>query len=180
MKKSARVIVTYKCNRKCENCCNEYIKNVPEVQFEDLLKYEEIIITGGEPILIAPRVVEMIHRLRAQKFEGKIWLYTATFTAGHWANEMLIRDVDGITYTLHAEYSNKDISRLRRLTKFLKDEGLSGSYRLLIDSRVMNDISLRDIKGIDSWTSIRALKWKSEECPVPDNEELMFYDLEKE
>ena len=40
MKKTARVIVTYRCDRKCENCCNEHIRNVPEVQFEDLLGYD--------------------------------------------------------------------------------------------------------------------------------------------
>lgn len=180
MKKTARVIVTYKCNRKCKNCCNEHLQNVPEVQFENLLEYKEIVITGGEPMLIAPRVVEMVHRLRDKGFRGKIWLYTATFNMGHWANEMLIRDVDGITYTFHTEYTNKDISKLKNLTDFLNSGGFPGSYRLVIDSRVMNDISLRDIKGIKKWTSIKALEWKDRECPIPENEELLFYDLEKE
>ncbi|MEY8429262.1 4Fe-4S cluster-binding domain-containing protein [Lachnospiraceae bacterium 48-42] len=180
MKKTARVIVTYRCDRKCENCCNEHIRNVPEVQFEDLLEYDEIVITGGEPMLFAPRVVELVHRLRDRRFRGRIWLYTATFNEDHWAHRMLIRDVDGITYTFHAEYTNRDISRLKDLTEFLNSGGFPGSYRLMVDSRVMRDISLQDIKGIRKWTDIKALVWKDGACPVPEHEELLFYDLEKE
>jgi len=93
---------------------------------------------------------------------------------------MLIRYVDGITYTFHADYTNRDISRLKDLTEFLNSGGLSGSYRLMVDSRVMRDISLQDIKGIRKWTDIKALVWKDGACPVPQHEELMFYDLEKE
>lgn len=180
MKKTARVIVAYKCNRKCENCCNEHIQDVPEIQFEDLLKYEEIVITGGEPMLIAPRVVEMVHRLRDKGFRGKIWLYTATFDKKHWAHNMLIRDVDGITYTFHADYTNRDISMLKDLTEFLNSGGFPGSYRLMVDSRVMRDISLQDIKGIRKWTEVKSLIWRADECPVPEHEDLLFYDLEKE
>lgn len=180
MKKTARVIVTYKCNRKCENCCNEHIQDVPEVQFEDLFKYEEIVITGGEPMLIAPRVVEMVHRLRDKGYKGKIWLYIATFDKRHWAHSMLIRDVDGITYTFHVNYTNRDISMLRDLTELLNSGGFPGSYRLMVDSRVMRDISLQDIKGIRKWTEVKSLIWRVDECPVPEHEDLLFYDLEKE
>ncbi len=180
MKKTARVIVTYRCDRKCENCCNEHIRNAPEVQFEDLLEYDEIVITGGEPMLIAMRVFGLVHRLLDRKFRGRIWLYTATFNANSWEHKMLIRYVDGITYTFHADYTNRDISRLKDLTEFLNSGGLSGSYRLMVDSRVMRDISLQDIKGIRKWTDIKALVWKDGACPVPQHEELLFYDLEKE
>lgn len=74
----ARVIVTKKCNRKCKGCCNERLGLIDKVSFEDLFKYEEICITGGEPMLMSERVVEMIHRLRLQGYTGKIWLYTAS------------------------------------------------------------------------------------------------------
>ena len=97
MKKTARVIVTYNCPRNCPNCCNEHIGNVPEVKFEDLLKYEELVITGGEPMLIAPRVVEMIHRLQAQEYKGKIWLYTSSIKTARWADREVLKLVDGIT-----------------------------------------------------------------------------------
>lgn len=186
MKKTARVIVTYKCNRKCENCCNEHIGNVPEVQFEDLMKYEEIVITGGEPMLIAPRVVEMVHRLRTNGFTGRIWLYTATFNVNHWAHKMLIKEVDGITYTVHSPTSRKDISCAAKLNLYIRDnldnQHNSRSDRLLYDSRswaCMDEI-MADTKDGNHWSKIKSLKWKEDECPIPENEELLFYDLEKE
>ena len=109
MKKAARVIVTYDCPRHCENCCNEHIGNVPEVKFENLLKYEELVITGGEPMLLAPRVVEMIHRLRANGYTGKIWLYTSCIKTARWADREVLKEVDGITYTLHHRPSQNDL-----------------------------------------------------------------------
>lgn len=53
----ARVIVTMKCNRKCKGCCNEHLGEINRVDFEDLFKYDEICITGGEPMLMSERVV---------------------------------------------------------------------------------------------------------------------------
>lgn len=47
MKKTARVIVTLKCNRNCPGCCNTNLPEYREVHTdEELLDYEEIVITG--------------------------------------------------------------------------------------------------------------------------------------
>lgn len=121
MKKTARVIVTYDCPRNCPNCCNQHIENVPQVKFEDLLKYEELVLTGGEPMMIGARVVEMIHRLRVQGFDGKIWLYTAELNTKRWADKAALREVNGITYTFHFEYTQRDIMFLKRLSKYLAE-----------------------------------------------------------
>lgn len=180
MKKVARVIVTYDCNRNCENCCNEHIENVTEVHFEDLLKYEEIVITGGEPMIIGPRVVEMIHRLRENGYRGMIWLYTAELNVKRWADKTVIREISGINYTFHYKYTQRDLTLLKRLTEYLNKTDTSEMHnRLIIDSRLKNEINWNDI-GIDAWDCVRWLEWKTGECPVPDNEELVFYDLEKE
>lgn len=188
MKKTARVIVTYNCPRHCPNCCNEHISNVPEVKFEDLLKYEELVITGGEPMLIAPRVVEMIHRLQAQEYKGKIWLYTSSIKTDRWADREVLKLVDGITYTLHHKPSQTDLRDARKLNKFVmeyRDNRITRrSDRLLIDSRcyteeVLSIIGLYDT-GMHHWTSVKPLEWKDDECPIAENEELVFYDLEKE
>ena len=189
MKKVARVIVTYKCPRHCENCCNEHIGNVPEVKFEDLMKYEELVITGGEPMLIALRVVEMIHRLRASGFSGKIWLYTSSLKIARWADKAVMKEVDGITYTLHFKPSQIDLRDVRKLSEFIFDNLDNRTHdrsdRLLIDSRcysveLLRIIASNDHNPLDHWTSIKSLKWKDGECPLPEGEELVFYDLEKE
>lgn len=55
----ARVIVTLECNRHCENCCNTgdaFLGYKVLTDINELLAYEEIIITGGEPMLISNAV----------------------------------------------------------------------------------------------------------------------------
>ena len=139
MKDVARVIVTYNCPRSCPNCCNEHIGNVPAVKFEDLLKYKELVITGGEPMLIGERVVEMIHRLRANGYKGKIWFYTSCLKTARWADRAVLQAVNGITYTLHHKPSQKDLSDFKKLNKFLLEKldnrAHDRSDRLLIDRR---------------------------------------------
>lgn len=189
MKKVARVIVTYNCPRQCENCCNKHIGNVPEVVFTDLLKYEELVITGGEPMLLAPRVLEMIHRLRANGYEGKIWLYTSCIKTARWADRAVLKEVDGITYTLHYKPLQTDLRNARKLSKYILDNLDNRTHkrsdRLLIDSRcytveVLRIIGSDDYNPLDHWTSVKSLKWKDGACPLPEGEKLVFYDLEKE
>lgn len=180
-----RVIVTKKCNRKCKGCCNDYLKKVDKVQFEDLFKYEELIITGGEPMLLSDRVVEMIHRLRFGGYKGKIWLYTSSShrLSTYWACKMLIDEVDGITYTIHQgkmEAVKRDLVDLRRLDTYLKGQDRAGkSDRLYIDSRVFNQDYVNSLEY--KWAVIKSLEWKENvDCPVPEGEKLVFYDLEAE
>lgn len=184
MKKTARVIVTYDCHRNCPNCCNEHLKNVLEVKFDDLLKYEEVVITGGEPMMIGARVVEMIHRLRASGYKGMIWLYTADLNANRWPDKAVLREVSGVTYTFHYEYTQRDISVLKRLTEYLSKIDTSNMHnRLIIDSRLLHELNWEDIipgMGAGAWDCVRWLEWKNDECPIPNNEELLFYDLEKD
>ena len=186
MKKTARVIVTYDCPRACQSCCNKHIGDVPQVKFEDLLSYEEVVITGGEPMLLAPRVVEMIHRLRANGFTGKIWLYSSSVKVSRWADKAVLKEVDGVTYTVHFKPSVNDLRDARKLSDFifenLDNRTHKRSDRLLIDSRCCPE-ALFSIIGVgfaDHWSKVESLQWREDECPLPENEELVFYDLAKE
>ena len=55
MKKTARVIITSKCDRKCPGCCNsklDYTSLAKVIGGITALKdYEEVVITGGEPMI---------------------------------------------------------------------------------------------------------------------------------
>lgn len=179
-----RVFVTEKCNRRCRSCIKKQMRAMKKVTFEDLKKYDEIIITGGEPMLISERCVEMVHRLRFQGYTGKIYLYTADASkvSKYWAADMLIDEVDGITFTLY--YSSKkdklknELRSLRKLNKFLKSKDRSGKVdELIIDSRVYTD----EYAGtLDGWSKVIPKEMKSVKCEVPEVEECVFYDLEAE
>ena len=71
----ARVIITRKCNRKCDGCCNNYpslmsqiqpITNIWELNRKDV---SEILITGGEPLLFPKEVSRLVTEIKG--FERK-------------------------------------------------------------------------------------------------------------
>jgi hypothetical protein len=138
----------------------------------------------GESLLMSERVVEMVHRLRLQGYTGKIWLYTANSRKlkSYWACKMLIDAVDGITYTIHNGDMGKvksDLIDLRHLDTYLKESDRSGkSDRLYIDSRVFNQDYVDSLRY--GWAVIKSLEWRMDDCPLPEGEELVFYDLEAE
>lgn len=173
MKKIARVIVAFNGGRNCPNYCNQYAKNI--LKIEELLPYEEIAITGGEPMQMGARLVEMIHRLKAYGYNGMIWLYTSDLDVRRWPDKSVIAEISGINYTFHYEYTQKDITDLKRLSDYLRTIDTSNMHnRLVIDSRLKHEINWNDI-GLDSWDCVRWLK-----CEISENEELVFYDLERD
>lgn len=67
MKKTARVIVTLACNRKCPGCCNETIGKVASIgDISVLSDYEEVVITGGEPMLNPDSLLRFIKALKSR------------------------------------------------------------------------------------------------------------------
>ena len=78
MKKTARVIVTFQCNRRCPGCCNSNLPEYRKVHTdEELMGYQEIVITGGEPMLIPGKTLEFINRMWDKGYRGKMYLYTS-------------------------------------------------------------------------------------------------------
>ena len=171
----ARVVVTLDCSRQCPDCCNHtgilaFGKKITDI--EQLLGYEEIIITGGEPILIYDKVEAFIKMLRSKQYEGEIYLYSALYRS--WAYEKLLPLVDGLHFTLHAEARDQDIIELKALSKVIADfEGKS--FRLSIDNRLYDKYDFSNI-NFSHWSVIRKLQWLKE-CPLPAGEELVIFEL---
>ena len=75
-----RLLVTSDCPNACPLCCNKQfdIKDVPVV---DNWNYEEIMITGGEPLLYPNRLEKLCKAIREvteqMGLRPKIYLYTA-------------------------------------------------------------------------------------------------------
>lgn len=176
MKKTARVIVTFRCNRKCPGCCD---LNLPEYQKvhtdEELMEYQEIVITGGEPMLIPGKTLEFINRMWDKGYRGKMYLYTSLWNNKGISKEIL-KELDGFTFTLHAECSDTDIMALKNLSNSGILQNKDFSSRLVIDKRVYDRYDLSNI-NFSRWSVIRKLEWK-EKCDPAANEDLLVYELQ--
>lgn len=178
MKNIARVIVTYECFRSCTYCRNKCIFKVRQVRFEDLLRYDELIISGGEPMLIGEMVVEMMHRLRVfYGYKGKMWIDTSSLNVNRWADKAVIRNIDGIKYTFNYGYTQNDLRLLKKLSNYLDQVDRSVMYnRLNIDNKLKKDINWDDIR-LGNWDCVQ---WIDHTSEVNKDTDVVFYDLEKE
>ena len=107
-KVTARVIVTLDCNRNCDYCCNtEAILEEANVldSYNELLTYDEVCITGGEPSLAQDVTGGLIDFLYSHDSRFKTYLYTA-----RWDNIIIdwLPILDGIHYTIHAEDGERE------------------------------------------------------------------------
>jgi len=175
----ARVIVSMACNRKCDNCCNKgrVIAQAEKLDnIDPLLFYDEIILTGGEPMLISNQVAIFLHDLRRNHvYFGKIYLYTALYNRKLELEYMdLFNYIDGLHYTVHYESTDQEVAELKLLSEMLPRKSKI-SFRLSIDNRLYEkyDFSNIDLSG---WSIVRKLKWL-DECQLPENEKLFLYDL---
>lgn len=173
--KKARLLVTRKCPRKCEGCCNEHIGGalIPEarkVTVEELFQYDKILITGGEPTLERELVYHLVNALRQNGYAGVIYLYTAWWIDG-WFYEHLIHHIDGIHYTLHAEADHNDLMKFLDFQDFAESHRhLNKSFRLYIDNRVTFPVTV--VPSLYKRVEVKAWKDMSNES-LPEGEELL-------
>lgn len=172
MKRAARVIVTYQCNRICPGCCNSKLFNVPKISnISELKEYEEVVLTGGEPMLFPGDLLKLIKRLKRQNIAQKIFLYTACLVADEYPK--ILNRIDGITVTLHANATDDDIRNLKYMSEKLYGEDLD--MRLFIDERVYEKYDLSNI-CMKTWTVVRKLKWK-DKCDPAEHEDLLYFPI---
>ncbi len=177
MKKTARVIVTFNCNRNCHGCCNKQgrrnsIINSPK----NLFDYSEIVVTGGEPLLNPSETLGFITYMREHGYKGKIFMYTS-YWSGKDIAKTVLKELDGITFTLHAEANDSDITALKNLSNsgILQDKDFNS--RLFIDKRCYDKYDFSNI-NLTRWSVIRKLEWK-EECHPAEHEDLIYFPINK-
>ena len=149
------------CNRDCEGCCNKDW-DLDNLDIAESYKgYEEIILTGGEPMLRPFFVRRVIKEIRRQT-DAPIYLYTAKLDCLCIARSILSK-IDGITVTLHEQNNVEDF---KRFNTFLSEELKKDKYLRL---NVFKNI---DISGIDTkgWQVKNGIVW-IKNCPLPKNEE---------
>ena len=178
MKKTARILITTKCNRSCPGCANDLfiasgnmltMNNITEVY-----KYDEIIITGGEPMLRPDLVLKTIEEIKLYS-KAPIFMYSSTIRIDNDNALKVLEMINGLTYTVHYEYTEKDEKMLRVLSYILDKFNLNS--RLLIDSRLAHILEKKNIKW-ENWNSIKLLEWQDDgDCPLPSHETGYYYKV---
>lgn len=166
--KKLRLLFTPDCNRNCKKCCNKDwdLEKLPKVT--SFYQYDEIIITGGEPLLYPERLIGFLQAVRLVS-SAKIYLYTAITVRERTFKPIydVIQHVDGVSITLH---NQNDVNNLYHVVYSIKNDALTAK------AFMNKSIRLNVFKGIDisiidtfDWT-IKYIEWK-DDCPLPANEE---------
>lgn len=180
----ARVLVTNTCNRDCFECCNKDPQHVPRpVSFDELLTYDEINITGGDPALFPTELMRFVYALFSAGFHPGLSrtmnLYTSSVMDEMVYHSLYITGpLRGLHHTLHDDATDDDIKDLRRLSKTLltvKSAMPYKSFRLAIDARLYMRYDFSNI-DFSAWDVVRKLVWKHN-CPLPVDETLLSFDM---
>jgi pyruvate formate-lyase activating enzyme-like uncharacterized protein len=123
MKKKLRLLLWEACDRSCQGCCNLDwdLKTLPVCR--DFSGYDEILLTGGEPMLAPATVRAVVRNLRGRS-PATIYVYTAKVDSTFDALAVL-REVDGMCVTLHEQ---KDVEPFLRFAAF--SAGMDRSLRV--------------------------------------------------
>lgn len=160
-----RLLLFKECGRNCFGCCNKTwdLDALPVAdKYDDFVGWDEILLTGGEPLLKPEVVVHVANYIRMTS-AAKVFVYTAKTDYKPFVQVM--RLVDGMTVTLHEQ---SDVEKFALLNEILDYEELEGkSLRLNVFKGVQ-------LTGIDlgKWKVKADMEW-IENCPLPLNEVFM-------
>lgn len=156
-----RLLVLKQCNRNCPLCSNKNFDLDELPTCEDYSEFDEIILTGGEPMLVPELVKRIILEIKGQS-SAKVFLYTAM---PEGIDKEIIDLIDGVTLTLH-EANDYD--------HFIKWHGQflpylwNKSLRLKVFKEVGREIVM------SNWQVQNNLEWIVD-CPLPIGEIFMKY-----
>lgn len=168
----ARILVTLKCVRSCDYCCNRFAINIArrqEVQLSDIdfQGYKEIIISGGEPLLRVNAVYSVLDRV--DRSWQKTYLYTSI-----WHDELpdlMAHYLSGIHWMMHV-YNQTDYMAFQKFQDAVLAHGHQNlSVRLAVSPGIKVPL------GIIPWCykEIRVKKWKGpDEFSVQDEDHYLL------
>ena len=166
--KKLRLIIFEDCNRACPGCCNNDwdIKSLPICEFKDLVNYDEVMITGGEPMLNLDLVKKVTFKTRP---DTKVILYTAKVDEPDDLIEFMDH-LSGITLTLHDQ---DDVEPFLEFSKKLFSSYVNVSQislRLNVFSGI--EFPIYSYAILNRWAIKSNMEW-IKDCPLPNEEVLM-------
>lgn len=162
MNKKLRLLVTNKCYRNCPMCCNKNFDINSIRGLDDLTQYNEVSITGGEPMLVNNNIliefVKLLHTMGK-----KVYLYTAVATVDT-IDLGIYSFLDGITLTLH---DNEDVEKFILANQRCL-ERKNSLRKLSLVLKYFKGIQLPDV-DLSMW-KVRETEW-IENCLLPKGED---------
>lgn len=159
--KKLRLLITEDCNRNCAGCCNKDWDLAALPVETDYSGYDEIILTGGEPMLSPMLVWQVIREIREQNSDARIIMYTAkTDTIGLL---FLLDKLDGLTVTIHEKADWKPF------LKFNRAMCLTGLFSMSLRLNVFREAGYHEFANNEFWIVKKDIEW-IENCPLPENE----------
>lgn len=164
--KKLRLLVTDKCHRNCEGCCNKDwdLESLPV--WDTLDGFDTIMFTGGEPLLFPTKLIQSITNLKIIIDKSpKVYVYTSI--CHPYVFLKVLEKCDGITLTLHDE---TDVDLFYLLDSCLKDD----------PTRESKSLRLNIFKGVEvtpkysGWIIKSEMEW-IKNCPLPNDEVFMRF-----
>lgn len=177
-----RLLVTDKCNLKCPKCCNNSynLDEIPKFDWEDI-DYEEILITGGEPLLYEDNHNSLLGDILIPlkiAYDCPIYMYTNSSNPLVTCHLIGTKYLDGLTVTLH---NGMDIPNLLLIDFYIhtmvepwyqSDKDIK-SLRLNLFKKDAFGPNIYDwaklVASLKCDWKVKYIEWE-DNCPVPDNE----------
>lgn len=135
MQSTARLIITEKCSRSCSYCVNRQpgiLDNAVELHdFSRLKGYDNLCITGGEPMLEPELALGLARAAKIMLSPMKVYLYTSYFDKLDDLTATL-NWCDGLTFTLHEGTNEEDLRRYKLVQAYIRTAAWLESKRLKI------------------------------------------------
>ncbi len=177
MLRKARVILNWSCGRTCPLCCNAYktiMAGRTIVSNLDIFAdYDEVMLTGGDPLLMKKDdLLVIIRRLRELNVK-KIYIYTTWWNGNA---DIVVPLIDGVHFSLHPDAGQREIELLHRVEEASMKYS-DKSFRLFVDAV----LEMPDVRK-SAWTRIERKKFMTEQellelqpGGVPEGESLYVY-----
>lgn len=168
--KKLRLLITDKCPRSCAGCCNkDWDLNALPI-CTDFSGYDEIMLTGGEPMLYPDLVNRVLYEIARVNPDALTIMYTARLSSPKDTSNLyyMLHKLGGITVTLHEQ---SDVYAFALFNLYLATE-----------DRVKKSLRLNVFKGIElpsldltGWQIKDNIVWLKD-CPLPQDEVFMRYN----
>ena len=168
-----RLLVTTDCPNHCPMCCNNQF-NFDKLERVKHFDYDEVMITGGEPLLFPEKVAELAKAIKVtnevlypDENTPKVYIYTSV--ASYLPLKHILPIVDGIVLTPHSLEDVRKFLNLNRLLGlyFKVNKNVRPSLRLNLFKNI-KDMLPKDI-DLSLW-KVKDMEW-IKDCPVPKGED---------